>query len=248
MDQNTVMDSTQPSQPHFRLTEAMQLAAITFAGYGCAFSYEAGYLGWFGVPYWFVRLDLIHVLLTISAVWLVLMPMLNYSRLFPSSLLLLLIQWFPPIAAVVLGLVISWYMPHKLSWTLAAAVFMVLVFEGFGLASLYALVVRPIRLHKTSGDWIERWKLGARDYYVALFRFQVGTVGERLATKGEQLVGPALMQSAWSLVALLAGLNLLGTYRAENQVQFTLLRRPVPCFALRRYGEGILCVDVDTAQ
>jgi hypothetical protein len=195
-----------------------------------------------------VRLDLTIVLIVIGALSVVIATMYNYGRFVPVPLLSVLLSWLFPTAALVGAIGLAFRIPSVRGSELAATLFFVLLFGVFALLWAYELIVQPIRMHKDAGDVLARWRLGTATFYRRYFQFPQDTVGERVATTGVTFFGPDVMRFIVLLAVAIPGLYVVGWYNAQRLDRFVMLRRPTPCIALRRYGEGILCVDVDTAQ
>ncbi|HKV99039.1 MAG TPA: hypothetical protein VJN96_04405 [Vicinamibacterales bacterium] len=233
---------------NIRFTETLLLAAAPMVGAALTFAYEAGFIGWFGVPYTFVRIDATTILVAATAAGALLASALGYARLIP------MMPWRPVFATVylivlpvvlLLGAFVSvatatWQPWWKVAWHVVLAITL--------LAAAYYttkdFLVRPIRDYSQEGDWGKRLvrrmlEAGAGKDANLEQAFHTG-VREKLGSGATGL-----------LLLLIFGVLLMnwwGRYRAAHEKVHVLLQTPSPCVVIRRYGEGLLCVAVDTSS
>ncbi len=124
-----------PSGDSRRLMDtATRVALAPVVAYALAFSYESGYVGWFGVPFWVIRVDLMHVLFASGAVGLLFVLVGSLVAGAPASLLRL----GPVVLALALPVLLGTgavYVAATTQWTLSWT------HAGFAVFELLTLLV-----------------------------------------------------------------------------------------------------------
>jgi hypothetical protein len=243
-------EPTQTGGPHaanarqsFRLTEGVIIVLLPVAAYVLTFAYEAGYLWWFGVPYWLVRIDATHILVTATASAVGISSIFYYARFAPAIpwalLYLLLFSFF----FGVLGLQ-AWSTLHfELTWrTFWLAAFGLGCFAA-AILSFWHWIIQPIRLYTDSGTWKERWN---RKVFEILARSPRASVADKIVDKSYDLLGATMNLVLVGLAASCVALALWGAQRAATNTVYLAANTTPPCAAIRRYGEGVLCVAFDS--
>ena len=194
-------------------------------------------------PFWVIRLDFIHVLFASWAVGLLIVVFGSTIASAPASLLSrgpAVVAWALPAlsawSAVYLAVTLHW---RTLSWISSFAVGE-LASLFVSLYLVYDLLVRPVRRFRNAGDWPTRWSVRVAQIAQRNDSIIVSTL--RLGSKRYGAM-PALGMASF-IVGLIA-LASLGRFLASNTSEFMLSVRPPQCAAIRRYGEGLLCVDID---
>jgi hypothetical protein len=227
------------------LTEGMMLAVIPFLGYTYAFVHEAGMNYRFGVPLWLIRLDLSHVLIASAVLLLGWMLLWNFLDLLPNRpwhvLVYLLIE---PVMGIGCGLYLL--LRNQWHWTLrsvGAAIFPALILY-LGIGAFVRHIILPLVRHPDLPSWWDRWR---RKMHRSLPSQATTVAGVLIRSDNTDML---LLTNLFLFVAFVIGFAVfaLGYRQSHSETDFLLTVDKTPCIVLRRYGESLVCVPVDTVR
>jgi hypothetical protein len=226
-----------------RLSSTILAGGISLLGSVLAFAYDSGFLSWYGVPNWVIKLDLEHVLVAVAAVGLVVMVARTALQGVPAKpwWAFLGAVWFSLFASVMIYFVISWtewtWGPHLIVPLILLVVMGVLL-----LHSLLWDLLFPLVWYRSLPSWWDRW--AART--VARGKSEIRTVGDVLDESFIRRWGLLVYAIAGLSPLLILGVREMGKWSARYETQFIVVERVPQCIAVRKYGDALLCIDVDT--
>lgn len=238
------MTSPQALTPSARslMGEGILLALATAVGWTLAFTYEAGYLAWYGVPAWFVQVSAERILLTASA----LAGVFLFIRFFLWGLpnkpwwALAVVAWRPALLGFLMfGLVIN--IEWRWGYHLLLAVPVLIPLAVLLLSHVQADVIAPLLRHE--GPPLLRWQQELEKRPTA----KPTLAGEYLDTRLAQLYGFAVPLTLTILPMALIALYQIGVADARGAAIQLYVDYPAPCIVVRPYDESLICVSVDTS-
>jgi hypothetical protein len=244
----TEIPSGESQTPGLRLSDTLILATAPIVGAAMTFAYEAGFLSWYGIPYIFVRIDATTVLVTATAAGALGVAILGYARMIPimpwrvvfAFAYLSLLPFFLALCGYVALATIPWRPWWTFTWHAVLGV-------ALEVAAYYAakdFLVRPIREYKEEGDWGARWARRMREAGAG----KDLNLEDAFHSRVRETLGTRAAGWVLGLIVGMVILNWWGVHRAATDKVHVLARSPEPCIVIRRYGEGLLCVAVDTTN
>jgi hypothetical protein len=237
----TQPDSEQVGSPRLGLPERVLLALSPALAYIIAFRFEASYLGWYGLPSELVELSLDRIV----AVWTIL--------LFVVLSLLVLVATAP---AWRWGLILSRVFTVIMALS-SVALFLVLrpatgigrwlltglaILSGlFFLLLLLLEIVVPLLAHPELPNWLDRY--AKRDALVA-----AKTPPTLMSWFAERMGFDVWLWFAGLIFLFFMGLPLagfVGKQTARLNGRHLVVSGPPECAVIRRYGNHLLCLEID---
>lgn len=228
------------------ISEGVALGGATIAGYAYAFSYENGYLSHYGLPFWLIELSVVNVLITVSALILLLVLAAYGLALFPagpwSALLFQLGNLVLPVGlTIVVVTTTNWN-----EWP-GAAVGAVLggLLALISLGSIHRRLILPLLLYRERGSWPERWA------YAMKLEREAHTRDPDLLTHSIQSIQEAGFRRAWLFGFFLLFVfgptvtHYLGRAAASFNTKHAIVMASPECVAVRRYRDYIVCSDFE---
>ena len=227
------------------ISEGVALGGATIAGYAYAFSYENGYLSHYRLPFWLIELSVVNVLITVSALILLLVLAAYILALFPAgpstALLFQLGILVLPVALTILVVsVTDWN-----QWPAAAVGAVVVAFSVvFSIDATWRRLIRPLIQYKDKGSWRERWAY-------AMNAEREAHRNPDLLTQSIDTIHGAGFRRAWLVGFLLlfvfgpALTHYVGRAVAAFSTRHAILAASPECVAVRKYGDYIVCSDFD---
>jgi hypothetical protein len=221
----------------------LALSALTLLGYGCAFSFQWGYLGGFGVP-----LDLIDVgireSLLCAAVTLALLLIAFFALGFvPAKRWLGLLWQLMPLAGMAMIMwATAFYDVNRLGesskvWFGISAVL-------FAVGVVYNLV-RPLR--QRSGPLLDRFHAEALAAKDPIARSVTRAVIDSVNIGGFPLGSVAVVFSV-VVVIIGAGYFSVGYVMSKAQLTYELVEASQPCIVVAKNAETLVCAELTPSR
>ena len=224
----------------FGFSEAVLIAGVPFLGYSIAFAYETGLIGRYGLPLWITRPDISHVLFATGFLGTLFVALIQLARVLPNRpwMALFVVSFLPAVFAIPLYalLRLTEWVPGR---HLEVPIGVVAVFTIVIVVALWFDVIKPV-ITRENGTWWDSWRVRAE---VITGRLNASLLDSYLRDSPTRV---RLFQLAALLYVCISVGWYVGDSNSRRQREFALSSSSPPCVALERYGDGIVCVLVDT--
>jgi hypothetical protein len=224
-------------------SDTILLAVIPSVAYGIAFTYEAGYIGAYGLPVWLVEVD-------ISKIFIALGGLIGLYG-FVNSLMSIV----PTSARRLLGLLLSllfsaamWFYvwlvttasPFRLQWALTG------ILSAVALWFTYLSVVHPLIHHRAEPNWIRRYELAWTDY-ARRRQENLWDVADRVVKKSGY--DPLQLHSiVIGILLLLMLANCSGGLKAKNEDVYLSTGQDTSWIVIRAYHDHFIAARYHSAS